>query len=78
MLKILMQGWIALTSMVSIILITSPDSDAMALGFVIGLLGQPAWLYSTYAQRQHGMFIVSVVFTYSYLRGLFPALPGLI
>lgn len=77
MLKHLIQFWIFVTSVASIVLITDPDSAITAIGFVIGLAGQPAWLYSTIAARQPGMFVVSLVFTYSYLRGLYPALPGL-
>lgn len=71
------QVWIMFTSCLSIMLITSPDADVTRFGFIVGLAGQPAWLRATFRDRQPGMLFVSFVFTYHYLRGLFPALPGL-
>lgn len=73
----LLQILIAITGALSIMLITSPHADVTRVGFIVGLLGQPCWLYCTYKARQWGMFGLTLIFTYSYLRGLFPALPGL-
>ncbi|GGI16396.1 hypothetical protein [Oxalicibacterium faecigallinarum] len=73
----LLQILIAITGALAIMLITSPHADVVRVGFIIGLLGQPCWLYCTFKARQWGMFGLTLVFTYSYLRGLFPALPGL-
>lgn len=71
------QVWIVITSCLSILLITDPSPSLNYIGMFIGLAGQPAWVLATLRGGQPGMLIVSVVFTYSYLRGIFAALPGL-
>lgn len=68
---------ITVTSCLAINLVTDPDPSLRMIGACIGLAGQPLWVHSTLKNDQPGMLIVSIVFTYSYLRGLFPALPGL-
>lgn len=37
---------------------------------VLGMVGQPFYLYATWHAAQWGMFLVSIVFTASYLRGI--------
>lgn len=71
------QVWIVITSCLSISLITDPDPGLNYIGALVGLIGQPAWVIATLRGGQPGMLIVSVVFTYAYLRVFFPALPGL-
>ncbi|MBR8137216.1 hypothetical protein [Burkholderia cenocepacia] len=39
-------------------------------GAVVGLVGQPAWLYLTWSTLEWGMFVVSVFFTGCYVRGV--------
>lgn len=39
-------------------------------GFIVGLLGQPFWFYATFTNEQWGMFIVSIWFTCSHIRGI--------
>lgn len=39
-------------------------------GFVLGLLGQPFWIYSTAKGGLWGMFAVSLWFTVNHVRGL--------
>lgn len=73
----LVQIWIVITSCLSISLITDSDPALNYVGMFVGLAGQPAWVQATLRGGQPGMLIVSVVFTYSYLRGIFPSLPGL-
>jgi len=40
------------------------------LGFAVGLLGQPFWIYAVAVEGQWGMLIVSVWFTINHARGL--------
>lgn len=40
------------------------------MGFVLGLCGQPFWIYTTFAAGQWGMFLVSLWFTGNHIRGL--------
>lgn len=39
-------------------------------GFVVSLMGQPFWIYTTYYHSQWGMFIVSLWFTIQHVRGI--------
>lgn len=41
------------------------------LGFILGLCGQPFWIYTTFQAAQWGMFIVSLWFTGNHIRGLY-------
>jgi len=40
------------------------------LGFMLGLCGQPFWIYSTFTGELWGMFAVSLWFTYQNIRGI--------
>lgn len=39
-------------------------------GFIVGLIGQPMWIYSTWKGGLWGMLIISAWFTGNYVRGL--------
>jgi len=39
-------------------------------GFILGLAGQPFWIYETLKAEQWGMFLVSLWFTANHLRGI--------
>ena len=60
------------------ILITGPPAMVMIglkhpwrkLGFLVGLCGQPAWLYSCWVNEQWGIFIFSVFMIYAWAFGL--------
>jgi len=39
-------------------------------GFILGLCGQPFWLYTTFVSEQWGIFLVSFWFVFNYIRGL--------
>jgi len=39
-------------------------------GYVVGLLSQPFWLYSTYREKLWGMFALSVFYTYAWFMGI--------
>lgn len=40
------------------------------LGFIIGFIGQPAWLYTSYTNEQWGIFALSFVYIFSYVNGI--------
>lgn len=44
--------------------------DYYKYGFVVGLLGQPLWIHTSFANEQWGIFIVSLWFTFAHLKGL--------
>lgn len=66
----LFQAWIVITGGASIWLMSDPASPHHRRGCWIGLAGQPCWLISTLQNFQWGMFLLSVVFTASYIRGI--------
>jgi hypothetical protein len=39
-------------------------------GFVVGLLGQPFWIYASIESGQWGIFVVAIWFTVSHIRGI--------
>jgi hypothetical protein len=39
-------------------------------GYIMGLLGQPFWMYVTYTSEQWGILIMSIVYTYSWCNGI--------
>lgn len=40
-------------------------------GFVVGLLSQPFWFITSYANEQWGVFLVSIIFTGSWCLGIY-------
>ena len=41
------------------------------IGFVLGFLGQPFWLYSTFINKQWGMFILACWYTFAWSQGIY-------
>lgn len=40
-------------------------------GYIFGLMGQPIWVYITLTQAQYGMFALTVVYTFSWINGVY-------
>lgn len=40
-------------------------------GFVVGLISQPFWFVTAIANEQMGVFIVSIIYTVSWIFGIF-------
>lgn len=40
-------------------------------GFVFGLLSQPFWLYSSYVNKQWGIFFLSIIYAFSWFWGIY-------
>lgn len=39
-------------------------------GYLLGLISQPFWLYSTYTGEQWGIFALGIWYTYAWLQGI--------
>lgn len=40
-------------------------------GYILGLCGQPFWLYTSFTEKQWGIFILSIFYTYSWAQGIY-------
>lgn len=40
-------------------------------GFVVALIGQPFWFYTTWANKQYGLSVLACWCTYSILNGIY-------
>ncbi len=70
MLADLVQVIIMVTGVISIYFAMDEKEHYRKWACIIGLLGQPFWLYITFSSEQWGMFFVSVAATYSWGRGI--------
>ncbi|MBU9580988.1 hypothetical protein KTE26_21370 [Ralstonia mannitolilytica] len=61
--------WMLLTAFVSVALLNY-SVNTQRWGALVGLLGQPAWLYLTHVTGEAGMFTASVFFAVCYGRGV--------
>lgn len=53
------------------ILLTQAESEQLRqYACLVGLIGQPYWLRSTYNSNQPGMYLLSIFYTYAWLKGL--------
>ncbi len=39
-------------------------------GYILGLLGQPFWIYESYTNEQWGIWLMTTVYTYSWIQGI--------
>lgn len=65
----LLNVWMIATALASVYLFNSGAHRARWAA-LIGLVGQPAWLYLTMATGEPGMFVVSLFFLVCYGRGV--------
>ena len=49
----------------------SRKEDWKRWGFIIGILGQPFWLYSSYKNDLWGIFFLTIFYTYSFAQGIY-------
>lgn len=40
-------------------------------GYILGLLGQPFWIYSSVVNEQWGILIMTLFYTYSWSQGIY-------
>lgn len=48
----------------------SRKEDWKRWGYIFGMLGQPFWLYTTYENKQWGILIMTLFYTYSWSMGV--------
>lgn len=65
----LLNLWMIATAVASVYLFNA-GPQRVRWGALVGLAGQPAWLGLTTATGEPGMFVVSLVFTLCYGRGV--------
>ena len=65
LLEILGQGSIGILGFFAFLLIERANKR----GYILGLLQQPFWVYSTLMAKQWGMFFITILFFYVYARG---------
>lgn len=61
---------IMLTGVISAWLLNASSERMRRWGCIIGLLGQPCWLWSTVTNAQWGMAAVTVGYTAAFVRGI--------
>ena len=47
-----------------------PNNPYQKWGYVVGLISQPFWLYSSFKMRNWGIFYLSIFYTYSWGVGI--------
>lgn len=63
------QIWMVLFSCAAIWLLGRRESWRR-WGFIVGIIGQIAWFYTSICNRQWGLFLITVWWTYSYAQGI--------
>lgn len=64
------QTMITTTGIIAIWLVNDHRATHRRYACIIGLVGQPFWLYSAYTAGHWGVFILSMVYTVAWGRGL--------
>lgn len=60
---------IAVTGVLAIWLVQSPNDNARNVAPFLGLLGQPFWMYATFVAEQWGIFALTFFYTIAWARG---------
>lgn len=47
------------------------DGPYRKYGFIMGLLGQPFWFYTAIHTEQWGIFLIAVIYTITWIRGIY-------
>jgi hypothetical protein len=66
-----LQSYIWATAVLALYFVTESAPRRQFIGCVIGLAGQPAWIWVTWQTGQLGMLCVSILYATFYGRGLF-------
>lgn len=67
----LVQGVIFLSGAFAIFLTQDPREEYRQWACIVGLVGQPFWIYATTMARQGGMFALTLIYTAAWMRGIF-------
>jgi hypothetical protein len=66
----MVQWAIFITGAVAILLTQLSDRRAQRAACLVGLIGQPFWLFSTWTSHQWGMFALSVLYAFAWFAGV--------
>lgn len=64
------QASIIITGAVQTWLLTRGDIELSTLGCIIGLVGAPFWLYTSYKNKQVGIFLISIWYVLCFMDSL--------
>ena len=64
------QTSIIITGAMQAWLFTRADIELSTLGCIAGLVGAPFWFYTSYKNKQYGIFIVALWYTLCFMDGL--------
>jgi len=64
------QIMIAVTGCLAIYLTQQNKAEPKRYACVVGLLGQPFWIYETFINDQLGMFALTIFYTFAWLLGI--------
>ncbi|MDB4309149.1 hypothetical protein N9913_02445 [Porticoccaceae bacterium] len=65
------QAIILITGALAIWLTQQSNKTWQKYACLIGLAGQPFWLWSTYQSGQWGMLLLSIFYTYTWMLGIY-------
>lgn len=65
------QIMIAVTGVAAILLTQQSNEALKKYASILGLAGQPFWLYSAYASEQWGIFVLCIFYTYAWALGVY-------
>lgn len=61
---------IILTGATQAWLFTRADIELSTIGCVVGLIGVPAWLYTSYKNKQFGISLIALWYAFCFIDGL--------
>ena len=61
---------IAVTGVIAVWLSQDTRAHWRKWACVFGLAGQPFWFYATWTAEQYGIFVLCLLYTYSWARGV--------
>lgn len=65
------QLFIGIFGLTAIILVNARSAEFQKWGPIFGLLSQPFWFYSTFQAEQWGIFGLSFIYTFLWMRGFY-------
>ena len=63
------QWFIMVFSPIAIYLVSRQDKYSR-YGFILGLLAQPFWAYTSFVHEQWGIFVMTLFYAYSWANGI--------
>lgn len=66
----ILQTMIVITGFLAIWFSQDKNKNLRKLAPIIGLIGQPFWFYSSILAEQYGIFILSILYTLAWTKGL--------